>query len=186
MAEQWLLRNEHLQVEVDADTLTASVLHLASGLRWQFRTHDTGEVHVSHGTGESTVNWSDARIRTLHRVVTSHEQRLAIFAEGLPGGVAATITFALPNAEPVLRVEVEAGVLVGVLVGVFVGRAMAVCVNPAAKVLTAEVWIAPTLRVGVGSGWLAPQALNARLPRAARIIRMINLSVFFIFSYSFH
>lgn len=107
MAEQWLLRNEHLQVEVDADTLTASVLHLASGLRWQFRTHDTGEVHVSHGTGESTVNWSDARIRTLHRVVTSHEQRLAIFAEGLPGGVAATITFALPNAEPVLRVEVE-------------------------------------------------------------------------------
>ena len=37
-----LLRNEHLQVEVDADTLKASVLHLASGLRWQFGAHETG------------------------------------------------------------------------------------------------------------------------------------------------
>ena len=85
-----------------------------------------------------------------------------------------------------LGVEAEVGVLVGVLVGVFVGRAMAVCVNPAAKVLIAEVWIASTPRVGVESGLLAPQALNARLPRAVRIIRMINLLVFFIFSYSFH
>jgi hypothetical protein len=86
----------------------------------------------------------------------------------------------------VLLVEVEVGVKEGVSVGVLVGKAMAVWVNPAAKVLTAEVWIASTPMVGVGLGVLPPQALNARLPSAARIIRMINLPVFFIFSYSFH
>jgi hypothetical protein len=78
---------------------------------------------------------------------------------------------------------VEVGVKVGVLVGVLVGRALAVCVNPAAKVLIADVCIASTLRVGVGV--LAPQALTARLPSAARIIRRIKLTVFFISSYSF-
>ena len=66
MAEQWLLRNEHLQVEVDADTLTASVLHLASGLRWRFRAHDTGEVHISHGTG--AVSYTHLTLPTIYSV----------------------------------------------------------------------------------------------------------------------
>jgi hypothetical protein len=82
--------------------------------------------------------------------------------------------------------NVEVGVKVGVSVCVLVGRAIAVWVNPAAKVLTAEVWIASTPRVGVGLGVFAPQALNAKLPRAARIIKMIDLLEFFIFSSSFH
>jgi hypothetical protein len=82
-------------------------------------------------------------------------------------------------------VGVDVGVKVGVLVGVLVGRAMAVWVNPAAKVLTAEVWMASTPRVEVGTGVLAPQALNARLPRTVRTARRNILSVFFIFSYSF-
>jgi hypothetical protein len=82
-------------------------------------------------------------------------------------------------------VLLAAEVGVNVAVGVFVGRESAVWVNPAAKVLTAEVRIASSPMVGVGTGVLAPHALNIRLPTAARIIKMINLLVNFIFNYSF-
>jgi hypothetical protein len=75
----------------------------------------------------------------------------------------------------------------GVPVGVVVGMAMAVCVNPDAKVATAEVWIASTLMVGAGSGVgvAAPQALNTTLPNKAKAIRIDNLLSFFISTHPF-
>ncbi len=107
MAEQWLLQNDVLQVLVDADTLAVGVIHKGSGLRWQFTTHPAGEARIDHGSSESIINWSDARTRTLRRYTTAREQRMTILIEGLPGGVAAGITFALPCEEPLLRIEVE-------------------------------------------------------------------------------
>ncbi|MCE5260190.1 MAG: DUF5696 domain-containing protein [Chloroflexi bacterium] len=107
MAEQWLLQNDVLQVLVDADTLAVGVIHKGSGLRWQFTTHPAGEVRIDHGGSEAIINWSDARTRTPRRYTTAREQRMTILTEGLPGGVAAGITFALPCDEPALRIEVE-------------------------------------------------------------------------------
>ncbi|MHB9034425.1 MAG: DUF5696 domain-containing protein [Anaerolineae bacterium] len=107
MAEQWVLQNKTLQVLVDADTLTAAVIHKESGLSWQFKTHLTGEVRINHGTSESIVSWSDARTRTVRRYQTTAEQRLTVNAEGLPGGAAASVTFALPGDGSSLRIEVE-------------------------------------------------------------------------------
>jgi hypothetical protein len=61
------------------------------------------------------------------------------------------------------------GEMVEVGLGVSVGWANAVWVKPTATVLTTEVSISSMLIVGVSSGAAAPQALNTKVPRKARV-----------------
>jgi hypothetical protein len=80
-------------------------------------------------------------------------------------------------------VFVTAGVLVdvgeGVNVGVFVGMAIAVCVRPEENVATAIVCTDSTLKVGVASTSLDPQALTQRLLSRINPIRVGNRFVCF-------
>jgi hypothetical protein len=74
---------------------------------------------------------------------------------------------------------------VSVLVGVSVGWRKAVWVRPAAKVLTASVWIGAASIVAVGSGEPAPQAVRDRMTTSARTINKAGEMFLFIFSFLF-
>jgi hypothetical protein len=106
MQGKMLLGNDQIQVAIAPDTLEAELRHLSSGSAWAFRRAPGAELCVRHGQQASTAHLSDARDIRTWRYQGHKEQRLTCQVTGLTGGVALSITFALPDDEPVLRIEI--------------------------------------------------------------------------------
>jgi len=106
MSESTTLRNDQVEVAIAPDTLEAKLRHLESGAAWAFRRAPGAELRVLHGQHTSTAHLSDAREIRAWRYQGAREQRMTYHISGLPGDVALSITFALPDDEPVLRIEI--------------------------------------------------------------------------------
>lgn len=106
MPEKMRLRNDQIEVVVAPDTLEAELRHLASDSAWAFRRAPVAELRVLHGQHASTAHLSDARCIRAWRYQGVAEQRLTYHITGLPGDVALSVTFSLPDDEPVLRLEI--------------------------------------------------------------------------------
>ncbi|MCJ7823113.1 MAG: DUF6259 domain-containing protein, partial [Armatimonadetes bacterium] len=100
--------NEHLRVIVDVQRVLASISLKGTDLRWQFECNEDGDLSVSHGLTEETALLHEAVCRHVQRVKTPSEERVSLLLEGLPGNTGVTITYALEERAPCLRVEVEA------------------------------------------------------------------------------
>ena len=106
MSDTSTLSNDQITVTVSDTTLEAEVRHLPSGAAWAFRRAHGAELRVNHGQHTSTAHLSDAREIRAFRYTSLREQRLTYHVTGLPGDVALSVTYALPQDEPVLRVEI--------------------------------------------------------------------------------
>jgi hypothetical protein len=100
------LSNDQITVTVSDTTLEAEVRHLPSGAAWAFRRAHGAELRVNHGQHTSTAHLSDAREIRAFRYTSLREQRLTYHVTGLPGDVALSVTYTLPQDEPVLRMEI--------------------------------------------------------------------------------
>ena len=102
-----IIKNRHISVRIRPEELCAQIQLVEKGLSWRFEPNLDGDVWVRHGQTEATAYLREAPRKTVRRIRRPGEERVTVLLEGLPGGTALSITFALPEDEPELRVEVE-------------------------------------------------------------------------------